>query len=184
MLGSPNAHTRFWTSNQATYFACKHAQQKEFLAKFFPLFTLRVSSLLLRLKSKRKRTRKETTVGDLFSCWLPLLDSNQRHPVSTKLPNGQFGMFACSLNTSIPQAEPQTMPSAALCATICDLRCRWLEPTKKKRRKKLQGKLIQFPLQGVGYELSSRIVANQVFSPLQRLTSVFGMGTGGPTALK
>ena len=36
----------------------------------------------------------------------------------------------------------------------------------------------------VGYELSSRAVASQVFSPLQRLTSVFGMGTGGPTALK
>ena len=106
----------------------------EFQGKFCPLVTLCVSSLLLRLKSKRKRTRKETTVGDLFSCWLPLLDSNQRHPVSTKLPNGQFGMFACSLNTSIPQAEPQTMPSAALCATICELRCRWLEPTKKKMK--------------------------------------------------
>ena len=36
----------------------------------------------------------------------------------------------------------------------------------------------------VGYELFSRAVASQVFSPLQRLTSVFGMGTGGPTALK
>ena len=47
-----------------------------------------------------------------------------------------------------------------------------------------QGKPIQFPLACVGYELSSRAVASQVFSPLQRLTSVFGMGTGGPTALK
>ena len=37
---------------------------------------------------------------------------------------------------------------------------------------------------GVGYELFSRAVASQVFLPLQRLTSVFGMGTGGPTALK
>ena len=36
----------------------------------------------------------------------------------------------------------------------------------------------------VGYELFSRAVASQVSSPLQRLTSVFGMGTGGPTALK
>ena len=35
----------------------------------------------------------------------------------------------------------------------------------------------------VGYELSSRAVSSQVFLPLQRLTSVFGMGTGGPTAL-
>ena len=36
----------------------------------------------------------------------------------------------------------------------------------------------------VSIELFSRAVASQVFSPLQRLTSVFGMGTGGPTALK
>ena len=46
-----------------------------------------------------------------------------------------------------------------------------------------QGKPIQFPLTCVGYELSFRAVASQVFSPLQRLTSVFGMGTVGPTAL-
>ena len=36
----------------------------------------------------------------------------------------------------------------------------------------------------VSVELSSRAVASQVLSPLQRLTSVFEMGTGGPTALK
>ena len=36
----------------------------------------------------------------------------------------------------------------------------------------------------VGYELSSRLVSKQVLSPLQSLTSVFGMGTGGPFALK
>ena len=49
----------------------------------------------------------------------------------------------------------------------------------------MKGKPIQFPsIVCVGYELSSRAVASQVFSPLQRLTSVFGMGTGGPTALK
>ena len=34
----------------------------------------------------------------------------------------------------------------------------------------------------VGIELSSRTVARKVFSPLQSLTSVFGMGTGGPSA--
>ena len=33
----------------------------------------------------------------------------------------------------------------------------------------------------VGYELFSRAVSSQVSLPLQRLTSVFGMGTGGPT---
>ena len=37
---------------------------------------------------------------------------------------------------------------------------------------------------GVGFDLSSRAVASQVFSALQSLTSVFGMGTGGPSALK
>ena len=36
----------------------------------------------------------------------------------------------------------------------------------------------------VGIELSSRLVSKQVLSPLQSLTSVFGMGTGGPSALK
>ena len=36
----------------------------------------------------------------------------------------------------------------------------------------------------VGYELSSRAVASQVFSALVSLTSVFGMGTGGPSPLK
>ena len=34
----------------------------------------------------------------------------------------------------------------------------------------------------VSVELSSRAVARKVFSPLQSLTSVFGMGTGGPSA--
>ena len=36
----------------------------------------------------------------------------------------------------------------------------------------------------VGYDLFFRAVASQVFSALQSLTSVFGMGTGGPFALK
>ena len=34
----------------------------------------------------------------------------------------------------------------------------------------------------VGIELSSRAASSQVLSPLQSLTSVFGMGTGGPSA--
>ena len=34
----------------------------------------------------------------------------------------------------------------------------------------------------VGLDLSSRIVSNEVLSALQSLTSVFGMGTGGPSA--
>ena len=67
LLAPPNALTRFWTSNQATYFACKHAQQKEFLAKFFPLFTLRVSSLLLRLKFNKKANKKQTADAVCFS---------------------------------------------------------------------------------------------------------------------
>ena len=58
-----------------------------------------------------------------------------------------------------------------------------LVPTELRRNIN-QGKPIQFPSVCVGYELFSRAVASQVSSPLQRLTSVFGMGTGGPTALK
>ena len=37
-------------------------------------------------------------------------------------------------------------------------------------------------LVNVSTELSSRTVARKVLSPLQSLTSVFGMGTGGPSA--
>ena len=37
---------------------------------------------------------------------------------------------------------------------------------------------------GVGYDLSSRAVSSQVLLALQSLTSVFGMGTGGPFALE
>ena len=36
----------------------------------------------------------------------------------------------------------------------------------------------------VGIDLSSRSVSRQVFSALVSLTSVFGMGTGGPSPLK
>ena len=36
----------------------------------------------------------------------------------------------------------------------------------------------------VGIDLFSRAVSSQVSSALQSLTSVFGMGTGGPSALK
>ena len=36
----------------------------------------------------------------------------------------------------------------------------------------------------VSNELSSRSVSRQVLLPLQSLTSVFGMGTGGPSALR
>ena len=36
----------------------------------------------------------------------------------------------------------------------------------------------------VGFDLSSRTASRRVFSALHSLTSVFGMGTGGPYALK
>ena len=36
----------------------------------------------------------------------------------------------------------------------------------------------------VGIELSSRTASREVLSPLQSLTSVFGMGTGGPSAFR
>ena len=38
--------------------------------------------------------------------------------------------------------------------------------------------------QSVSIDLFFRAVSSQVFSALQSLTSVFGMGTGGPFALK
>ena len=47
-----------------------------------------------------------------------------------------------------------------------------------------QGRKFVFflPTKDVGIELFSRTVSRKVFSPLQSLTSVFGMGTGGPSA--
>ena len=36
---------------------------------------------------------------------------------------------------------------------------------------------------GISNDLSSRLVSKQVFSAQQSLTSVFGMGTGGPSAV-
>ena len=42
--------------------------------------------------------------------------------------------------------------------------------------------LSSLSLPGVGIELFSHTVARGVSSPLQSLTSVFGMGTGGPSA--
>ena len=46
----------------------------------------------------------------------------------------------------------------------------------------ISGTVLSVPVPDVSIELSSRTVARKVFSPLQSLTSVFGMGTGGPSA--
>ena len=46
------------------------------------------------------------------------------------------------------------------------------------------GTVLSVPITDVSIELSSRTVARKVFSPLQSLTSVFGMGTGGPFAFE
>ena len=45
-----------------------------------------------------------------------------------------------------------------------------------------RGTVLSVPLSCVSIELSSRAASRKVFSPLQSLTSVFGMGTGGPSA--
>ena len=46
------------------------------------------------------------------------------------------------------------------------------------------GSAFSHSLASVSIGLSSRTVARKVFSPLQSLTSVFGMGTGGPSAFR
>ena len=58
------------------------------------------------------------------------------------------------------------------------------EPWHGIRKNGTYGGAIYPISKSVGDELSSRLVSKQVFSPLQSLTSVFGMGTGGPFALK
>ena len=45
-------------------------------------------------------------------------------------------------------------------------------------------KVFTFKAFCVSIELSSRLVSKQVLLPLQSLTSVFGMGTGGPFAFE
>ena len=52
------------------------------------------------------------------------------------------------------------------------------EPQEKRRTL-----ILPSPSVRVSAVLSSRAVSRKVFSPLQSLTSVFGMGTGGPSAL-
>ena len=44
------------------------------------------------------------------------------------------------------------------------------------------GTVLSVPITDVSIELFSRTVSRKVSSPLQSLTSVFGMGTGGPSA--
>ena len=44
--------------------------------------------------------------------------------------------------------------------------------------------VFQVSLMYVSIGLSSRTASRKVFSPLQSLTSVFGMGTGGPSAFE
>ena len=63
------------------------------------------------------------------------------------------------------------------------------ESKRNKVKVNIQGKHLRraicapmFPCICVGNDLSSRLVAKQVFSAQQSLTSVFGMGTGGPSA--
>ena len=58
------------------------------------------------------------------------------------------------------------------------------EPWHGIRKNGTYGGAIYPISKSVGDELSSRLVSKQVFSPLQSLTSVFGMGTGGPFAFE
>ena len=44
--------------------------------------------------------------------------------------------------------------------------------------------VFSFPLEGVSIDLSYRAVSSQVLSAQMSLTTVFGMGTGGPSSLK
>ena len=67
--------------------------------------------------------------------------------------------------------EPTTLRLTAACSTC------WAKEAKAK------GLTCAKPFD-VGIDLSSRSVSRQVLSALVSLTSVFGMGTGGPSPLK
>ena len=74
-------------SNSAKLRAAFGDSRHEFCKQNSALFTLRVSRLLLHLKPNKKGNKNRPLLRSAF-CWLPLLGSNQRQPVSTHPPNG------------------------------------------------------------------------------------------------
>ena len=73
-------------------------------------------------------------------------------------------------------------PTGASASSLCELGCHFLIHSDQKWNKKASNHWSDAHC--VGTELSSRAASRQVLSPQQSLTSVFGMGTGGPSALK
>ena len=55
-------------------------------------------------------------------------------------------------------------------------------PFFSKKVSQIRGRICILPFLCVSIELFSRTASRKVSSPLQSLTSVFGMGTGGPSA--
>ena len=105
----------------------------------------------------------------LFVWWWALRDSNPgpsgyEPEALTNWAKGPYKKTPVPLNWGFPLApqvglEPTTLRLTAACSTG------WAIEKYKK----------------VGIYLSSRVVSNQVFSAPMSLTSVFGMGTGGPS---
>ena len=71
----------------------------------------------------------------------------------------------------------------ASASSLCELGCHFSIHSDQKWNKKASNHWSDAHL-CVGTELSSQAASRQVLSPQQSLTSVFGMGTGGPSALK
>ena len=78
--------------------------------------------------------------------------------------------------------EPPTSCLSGTRSNLLSYEPMWLFRTQVRIIQRLEVGLTSYLFLCVSTELSSRTVARKVFSPLQSLTSVFGMGTGGPSA--
>ena len=78
--------------------------------------------------------------------------------------------------------EPPTSCLSGTRSNLLSYEPMWLFRTQVRIFQRQEAGPMSYLFLCVSTELSSRTVARKVFSPLQSLTSVFGMGTGGPSA--
>ena len=115
------------------------------------------------------------------------MDSNHRYKLISRfarekplpLYNGFFSIVPLVGPSGL---EPPTSCLSGTRSNLLSYEPMWLVCFFHTRVLSSGRKLPSVLLSYVSIELFSRTVARKVFSPLQSLTSVFGMGTGGPSA--
>ena len=114
---------RFWTSNQSerlrshTPFAANFvwrlntAIPQAEAQNVAPVHASREQSVATPQFQQKEPTKNRPHLRSAF-CWLPLLDSNQRHPrlkICLSQARSKLASFSCGLNDRIPQTEPQNV---------------------------------------------------------------------------